>query len=759
MENAARMMNTLHTPRAWHSLLIAAATALVAIAIVYPGMMLGREIPISNEGFALSDLLDTNVPLRVWSAERLALGHLPLWYPAASGGLPITALPEAASYYPPSTLFYMILRPGPATAYTIIFHLVLAGVGAAMLARHWGAKISGQMLAAVLMSVGLHLPAHMRQLNLMQAEAWIPLAWLFLDRLLDAPTRRNGAGLGFSLGMLGLAGHPEILHHTAVIFAFWSLIRVAGLRRDWHAPRFWTARAATILLAVLLAAAIAMPSLGPTLEMFRHIDRSQSEKITPSLNALATLVRPMALGDPMQPDTPANPFFKITAWEQMLYIGLLPLALALCAPLNRSRRRLILALFILAALSLTCVYASNWGGTRWIVRLIPMETSSRFPHRYLWCFNTILIISAALGVAHLSGFIRGRFKFLLIGLVLLISVLDIALATRRLNPIDDGAPWLSRPESLDWLEKSGASPDAFAERLTSYGNLRVLKEAFDVKPAWNPNAPVDTETHRLFIANHPSMWGWPVTKGYVGMQPAWVGLVTGDQYVFGLMMFFDANWGKKLDESAGTVEPFVAWTGFYGGRWLASPIELKSARLRPVGLVAGKHFDCYLYENRAWAGPAWLAHNTKTFPTDVAMLGEMVNAAPDRSMVRMLRSEAPSPFVPMINTTVTADRIMKLESPDPEHVTIDCEAASAGFLVLNQNYHPRWRVRIDGGDAQKTLRVNLSQTAVRLQPGKHSVEFEYSGDFEKVCLALGLIGIMVCFAFMAVKGTQTTPGT
>ncbi len=210
--------------------LAAALVALAAVACVYPGLMLGREIPISNEGFALSDLLDVNMPLRVWGARSLAHGHLPLWYPGCAGGMPLAAIPEAAPYDPPSTLFYMMLPPGPATAYTIVLHLVLAGVGAAMLTRHWGAKPAGQALAALLLSVGLHLPAHMRQLNVLQAEAWIPWAWLFWDRLFLGPSRRNAAGLGLSLGLLGLAGHPEILHHTLVVLGFWTLIRLAGAR-------------------------------------------------------------------------------------------------------------------------------------------------------------------------------------------------------------------------------------------------------------------------------------------------------------------------------------------------------------------------------------------------------------------------------------------------------------------------------------------------------------------------------------------------
>lgn len=732
-----------HEPRrrALVSALIAAAAALVAIAIVYPGMMFDTEIPISNEGFALSDLMDQNVPLRVWGARSLAHGHLPLWYPGCSGGLPLAAIPEAAPYYPFSTMFYAALPPGPATAYTILFHLVLAGMGAAMLARQWGARLGGQMLAAVLMSVGLHLPAHMRQLNLMQAEAWIPWAWLFLDRLLIGPSRRDAAGLGFSLGMLGLAGHPEILHHAVVILGFWGSIRLAGLRGQWGAPRFWMGRVVIIAIAALIAAAIAIPNLGPICEMFRYVDRSQSERIAPSLSALVMLVRPMILGDPMQPNQLSNPFFRIIAWEQMLYIGLLPLGLAACALLDRSRRRLLAGLFVLAAISLLLVYASRWGATRWIVRLIPMESSSRFPQRYLWCFNMVVVIFAALGLDGLSGFTSRRLKFFLMAALLPICVADLANVTRKLNPTGDGSPWLNRPESLGWLEREVASPNAFGERLSTYGNLRILKDAFAIKPAWNPNPLVDTETHRLFVGDHPSMWGWAVTKGYVGMEPSWVGLVMGNQSQPGLLLYLDADWGKKLQDSAERVESFIAWSGFYGGRWLASPIEIESPNLRLVRFVPGRYFGCYLYENRAWAGPMRIAHELRTYETTERMLEDMFNRPPDTRSVRMLRSEAPIIFPKNVNSTALVDRIVSTEFVNPNRVTIDCEVARPGFLVLNQNYYPRWRARVDGGEPRRTQRVNVSQTAVHLDPGKHHVVFEYPGHFEKSCLLLGLIGI------------------
>ncbi len=734
----------------WKAVAAASFCALLAIAIVYPGLVAGREIPNSTESFGFSDLTDQNLPLRVWGGAQLAHGRLPLWFPGCfGGGMPLAAIPEAAPYYPPSALFYMLAAPGPATAWTIVFHLLIAGVGAAMVARHFRMGLGAQLLAAVLMSVGLHLPAHVRQLNIMQAEAWLPWVWLFLDRLLIRPGRRDAAGLGFSMGMLGLAGHPEILHHAVVIFFAWAFIRIVSLFRCWWDWRFWTGRGLTLGAAALIAGALALPSLGPISDMLRWAHRTDA-RAAPDLKALALLVRPWMYEDP-RGDAGPNSVFGPLLWEESFYIGRLPFAFALgCTLFSVRRRRLRIGLVGLGCASLLLAFAAQYHATQWIPKVIPLELSSRFPHRYLWGFNMALVMMAAFGFDGLllaSGQSR-RFTrpvaAACVTLVLLITALDLARVSRYLNPMGDSSPVVNRPETLDVLAKGGATPDRFAERLSNYGILPLATTTFRWKPGWNPNPTLDMEFHRFLVSEYAAIWNWQSVTGYVGMDPFWSGMIMGDNHTVGVLP--DAPDGKPIQSMLRRPDAYVAWSGFFGGRWMVAPVELDSPRLRSVGMVPGKYFQAYCYENMAWAGGAWIARDLKTFKSDRAICDDIRNALPDRNCIRMLSADVPPGAKTGPAESSANDNVEDPQWPDPQHVLVHCRLERPGFLVLNQSYYPSWRVRIDDGKPQKTLRVNVCQTAVWLEAGPHRVSFEYPGRLERIGLAIGLIGLLAAAA-------------
>lgn len=749
---------------AWKALALAFLSALIAVTIAYPGLVSGRQLPISSERFGLSDLTDQNLPLRVWGGAELARGRLPLWYPGCFGGLPLAAVPEAVPFYPPSAVFYMVAGPGAATAWTIVLHLLLAGVGGAMAARHFGAGLGGQLMAAVLMSIGLHLTGHVRQLNILQAEAWVPWVWLFLDRLLTRPGRREAAGLGFSAGMLGLAGHPEILHHAVVIFSFWAIIRVAEMSRQTRGRRFWWERASMLAAAALIAGAVALPHLGPQYEMMQWAQRGQHQ-YAPDAKALGMLARPMIMGDPARGDDVPDSFFGPFVWEEMFYLGLLPIACAAGWVLFAGKRwKLLAGLIAVAGASLFLAFACRNISTEWLAQLIPLEVKSRFPHRYLWGFNMVAATLAALGF---DGLLRGlgRFRWFTpraaiasVSVVLLVTALDIASVSRRLNPMGDSAPVLSRPPTLDMLAGAGAAPDRFAERVSTYGYLPISRTAFKLKPGWNPNPVIDAEMRRFLVAEHASIWNWQAVRGYTGMYPYWTGFVLGDQHSLGFVANLDGHEGTPIGALEPDPEPYIAWSGYFGGRWLVSPIALASPMLRPVGDIPGKFFHAYVYENKWWAGGAWIARELRTFRSDDWLCVDLQKSMPDRNCVRISRADVPA-GVAGGPGAAAGDSVERPEWPDPRHVIVDCRLERPGFLVLNQNYHPAWRVRVDGGEPRPPLRVNVCQTGVWLGAGPHRVSFEYSGRLEKIGLLLALAGWIAAGAmWFGKRGAAPPPG-
>jgi hypothetical protein len=85
----------------------------------------------------------------------------------------------------------------------------------------------------------------------------------------------------------------------------------------------------------------------------------------------------------------------------------------------------------------------------------------------------------------------------------------------------------------------------------------------------------------------------------------------------------------------------------------------------------------------------------------------------------------------------------------PNKVVCTTECLNDGFLVLSDNWHPDWRVFVDG-DQQELFRANHTFRAVYVTAGKHTVVFEYQSVYYRtgrVVSIVALIAVVIVIAF------------
>src|SRR6185436_7613848 len=122
---------------------LCAAFALVLLA-AFGRLLLGPGLILGNFG----DLEAYHYPLRHLAVSTLQEGRFPLWNPYIFAGTPLSANPQAALYYPGSTLHYFFPL---AWAFTLdaFLHLAFAWLGAYLLLRRWRLERAGAWTLAV----------------------------------------------------------------------------------------------------------------------------------------------------------------------------------------------------------------------------------------------------------------------------------------------------------------------------------------------------------------------------------------------------------------------------------------------------------------------------------------------------------------------------------------------------------------------------------------------------------------------------------
>jgi len=372
-------------------------------------------------------------PWRVLAAQALFSGELPLWNPLSGMGAPLAANYQSAFFYPPNWLYFIVYPLGePAMAWgqslLVVFHVILAGVGMARLARSIGLGALPQVVAGLSFSLSGYLVARAHFLSINAALAWLPWVVLYAGEL-----GRAGAGwreslrpalrLSLATGMLLLAGHAQSAWYTLLLAGAWTLywvlfpekIAYSQVRGKPEAPNVKrkTDKDAdrpglinrltrvTILFggSVLAAACLAAVQLLPTAELLSLSQRSGGADFDFVMTysfwpwRFIGLLAPGFFGSPA-----AGGYWGfINYWEDAVYIGLLPLFLALGAAFKRRVRPAWF--FILTALvSFTLALGIHTPVFPFLYRFVPSFDLFQAPTRFSILAVFSLAMLAAIGL-------------------------------------------------------------------------------------------------------------------------------------------------------------------------------------------------------------------------------------------------------------------------------------------------------------------------------------------------------------------------
>jgi len=380
------------------------------------------------------------VPWRWYAWQSIRAGYLPLWNPLLGMGTPLLANYQSALFYPPNLIQYLLAWIGGvgwlawSQALLVALHLAWAGLGMALLVRELGFSSLAQQLGGLAFGLSGYLVARSGFLTINAAAAWTP--WVILA--LEKSTKGRGeAPLALVIGVQLLAGHAQLTWYTWQLAAIWALYMGWSTSHRHTAVTIltkplWIIRLKGMLNAcfmlgvgVLLGSALAAIQLLPTLEYLSQSHRSDQVSYELAMTysfwpwRFLTLLAPHFFGNPAQ----GNYWGYGNYWEDAVYIGLLPLLLALGAawsttwlgrfptcnslvnsdlekdtlshPPLKSRSELTVILLIIIIGSFLLALGKNTPIFPWMFQHIPTFDMFQAPTRYtLWAVFSLSLLAA-----------------------------------------------------------------------------------------------------------------------------------------------------------------------------------------------------------------------------------------------------------------------------------------------------------------------------------------------------------------------------
>lgn len=710
----------------------ALALALVAALVLLFFWRILTPKQADRAAFPPGDFTDQFWAFRMVEARAFAAGRLPLWAEDYNSGHPFLADVQSAVFYPLgllTTLGVVAVRGADFTLFDLeveaVLHFILAGAFTYLLARRLIGSRVAALGAALTFTFGGYLTSYPPlQLAILETATWLPLVLLLLDLAVEKGTRYYIAA-GIALGIAALAGHPQtflFVVYTALIYYAWRFIRW----RRTELSRFARSGIAGIVLALVVAGGIAAAQWVPTLE-YQSVSTRTALSWQDAARGFPTI-------DPLQMILPGF----VAAFQSPLYIGILPLWLALFALfMNRSRERVFWALLALGALLVAFGFYVFAYAVLYL--FAPGFAMFRDQERLALVVSFALAMLAGIGLKEMS---EGRFDRARARRVWALLPAGLTIAVMLLLVFYSAATVRSSGRLSFLLDRSGLMVLLFIlTSLLAYGKLSgrvdgrmfagltvllivfdlfsVNNAAFNADPAPRyPATPLVAEIQKQ---------GTGERVADEGQMPGHFGIGYQLQEIGGISPLRVARYDALLDLPPEKLLPLL------NVRYLIS--ARPGFANSDVVLTDG---DTRLIRLNNTLPRAWMVYDLRQLTDDDAlqvMQGDAFNPAATALVAE------PLPFAPIPNAAPVP---VEFKPRDPEHVSIAVNTPTDGLLVMSEVYYPGWSATVDGA-AAPIVRTDVALRGIPVRAGKHQIEMAYEPWSPKIGIGVtvGTVAFLV----------------
>ncbi len=775
------------------ALVAAAIFVLAALTLCWP--MLRGDFLIGQ----YSDMYEAGYNFRIFAANYFReYGSIPLWNPYLMGGVPFVGAGGGDIFYPTAWLRW-VLPTDVAINLGFAGHIVLAGAGVYALLRalrvSWaGALVGGlafQMTGIVLSQVH---PGHDGKLFV---SALAPLLFLGIVRGV-----RDGsiAGFGTIALTVGLAlhGHPQMAYYLLVGGLVWGLFWVFGPEGPKTAAlrgKVIVLSVAVVLLGIGLYAVYGMPMAAhvphsPRIEGGASSGWAHATSFALPLSELPGLLLP-AIDGGVSPTYFGQNGLKL----HTEYLGPVAIILAILGMGGAERKRVRLALGVIAGLFLLVSVGAGTPFFRLWYAVMPMSATLRAPGMAFFLVAMPLALFAGLGAERLfRREISVRRLGIAAGLIGLLAVLGgIGFLQMMVEDWARGTGYQGVPEmaisnagklrsdsirlllvtvaaaGLIWLVARGRFRGAAAVALVAavlWADLWLVgKHSFVYSPGAKITYASDPIMQHLEKVELPYRVYGPSGQ-FSGLNPypkSWL-MAANIPVLFGYhgneIRYFDDLLGGKIVWER-QLSPAM-WNLFAIRYFVVKEPQQIPGFRQILGPVETHHGPGYLFEAedppeyaRVIAGAIKVPEDAivesvtdQRFPIDrVLIYADTAGITP-----RDLGGQVPEPSARQ--AAVTEWR------PGRMRVAISGDATQDEYLLVSENWYPDWKATVDGTPAP-VLRANNTLLSVVLPAGAREVVFEFDSKSYRRGRAISLIslvGVAAIFAGSVVRRRRGRDG-
>ncbi|MGB8657339.1 MAG: hypothetical protein WCE90_06085 [Candidatus Zixiibacteriota bacterium] len=725
-----------------------------------------------------TDSIEAGVMFRSFYASFVQHYHaIPQWNPYLFGGMPFVDAMHGDTFYPLAALQF-ILPIYRALGWKLVFTVFLAGIFTSLCMRafRFSRPVSLFSAIAYMFSASLVTWVYGGQDGRMYVTSLLPLLFFFLQKALDTRKWIFYLGLGFAIGLLILANHPQLAYYAlwavGLYFVFYLVSQYSTNKevsksqriKPLFKPVLFFAVAVIIGLALslvqILPPYIYVNKYSPRAEGGRGYEYAVSWSAHPE--ELASQVVPEFCGYNLQEE---NTYWGRNPFKQNAdYGGIIPLIFAFLALFFVKDKKVW---FFVGLSALAIIY--SLGGHTPIYRLfyyfVPQVKNFRAPSLILFLLVFSVVFLAALFLERLwkgmrePGEQKKLFKILAIlvaiflGLSLLFTIagdLLLSIWTGIFYSGIDSYKSQIKSQNLPniirgfWLAfvlvgLAAAACYLFVKQRISFTLFILWIGVLSVFDLWRLDLKFiqnfDAETHfrkdstieflqkdkdQFRVMSLPRTYQGENTLALFGIRQ-----VLG--YHGNQLKAYDDFTDRKALEQAKTQDEYgKIYTQFLFGnrpdllnaKYFLTAQPFQHPKFRQVFQGDG----IYVFQNETNLPRARIVFKYEVIRKRDEILKRIADPGFDYRNTIILEEE---PQVSLgSRDTSSARGQARIDQDRINSFEVEAELTQPGFLILSENYYPAWKAYVDGKET-RIYRADYLFRAVFLDRGTHKVEFVF----------------------------------
>lgn len=361
---------------------------LIGIFIV---LLVLRFYPIIFQGkvSVFGDNYSLMIPGKIFIAQNILEGRLPLWNPYLFSGVPlIHDVNQSVLYF--TSLIFVLFPPAIATNLSVIIHVILVSLGTYLLIIYLYKDKRAALLGAALMAFSTQVSGSINNLSTLQSVTWFP--WI---ALLGIQVHRGYKQI-FLYGLLVLAqfmaGYPQ---HVIYAIGFSLLLSLFFHFRELRLTKFFKIWLITGIWTILVSTLVWLPfteMLADSTRTKQSLEQAQVGSLKPGM--LIKMFLPyffdkQSEGIKWGPSWSGQP-------NVLFYLGNFALLLIISSWFDRKHRRREEWFYLgFVFISLVFSLGEYLPGFELIQKMVPLFKFGRYPSMVLIVTNLVLAMWAA----------------------------------------------------------------------------------------------------------------------------------------------------------------------------------------------------------------------------------------------------------------------------------------------------------------------------------------------------------------------------